>query len=177
MVTLDGTGLGYTESPTHCQHFRKDSLPPTPFRRVDNLWTFGYKESMSRTDARTVLAESKQRWQTRGMTVTNVARFVGVSMSELARRTGMRYATLHDRMHGKSLFQPFELDAIAAALGLQPDLFELEPDDAVRWLLDHPEVTRGCLSEEQPIAPSRGSAKGKRPPRERRGGGAPQIAA
>lgn len=99
---------------------------------------------MTSTDASAVLAERKDHWEKRGATVTAVCRFVGVSTSELARRLGVPYTTIQNKLVGKAVIQAWELDAMAAALHLPVSVLEENgPDDAVRWLLDHPEQTRG----------------------------------
>lgn len=71
-------------------------------------------------------------------------RYRGLTISELARRLDMTRQTVSQKVLGDARITLHEVKTFAAALEVDPAVFLLDSaDDAVRWVLDHPqEVTR-----------------------------------
>lgn len=86
---------------------------------------------------------------TRGDHVPAVLRrfrnYMGTNDAELARLTGIKRTTLANKMKGNGSFSPGEMHALAEVFGVPVDVLYLEPDNAVRWLLDHPEHREQAL--------------------------------
>ena len=81
----------------------------------------------------------REHWTGRRTTVRQLARFLNVPQADLAKGLGMSRQSFNGRMSGATSLQPWELAGIAAMLGVPAEVLDLEPDDATRWVLDHPE--------------------------------------
>ncbi len=84
--------------------------------------------------------EGRQQWEEQRTTVRQVLRYLGASQSEIAEGLGLTRQSLNGRLMGRIQFNPWELDAIAKGLGIPRKVLNGSPEDAIRWLLDHPEV-------------------------------------
>jgi DNA-binding XRE family transcriptional regulator len=89
-----------------------------------------------------VIAEARQHWSARRLTVRQLTRLIGVRQTEIADALGMSRQTFNGRMTGATNLEPWELAGIAAMLGVPVHVLEMEPNDAIRWILDHPEVSK-----------------------------------
>jgi len=85
------------------------------------------------------LVEVKEHWAARRHTVRQLARFLGISQVEIADRIHVSRQTMNQRLNGQTQFGPQEIAAIALILGVPRHVMDMSPNDAVRWVLDHPE--------------------------------------
>lgn len=84
------------------------------------------------------MEEARQHWARRGETVATVARFLNWTTSALADEMGMTRPTITSRLKGHTTMERWELPGFALVLGVPVEVLEMEPNDAVRWVLDHP---------------------------------------
>ncbi len=71
-------------------------------------------------------------------TVRRLQRDRDLSDVRLALLSGVKRTTLHSRLSGKSPFTDEELVSIATVLDVPVVVLFLSPDNALRWVLDHP---------------------------------------
>ena len=83
------------------------------------------------------MEQARQHWATRGETVAEVARFLHWTTSALADQMGMTRPTVTSRLKGTTNMERWELPGFAAVLGVPVEVLELDPKDAVRWVLDN----------------------------------------
>lgn len=89
-----------------------------------------------------VMEERREWWARRSATIEKMARFLNVSKTALAERSGMTRQTLVGRLTGQTKLEPWELPQIAVGLGVPEEVLWKDPDDAVRWVLDHPDQVK-----------------------------------
>lgn len=68
-----------------------------------------------------------------------------LSGADLCRLTGYTPQTVSAKMNGSAVISMTDADNFANALGVEPSVFFLEPDDAVRWVLDHRAIEVGAI--------------------------------
>jgi hypothetical protein len=101
----------------------------------------------TRDDVKTAIQDARQRWERYRETIVKLTKFLDISTTDLADEMGMTRPTMTGRLKGYSRIEPWELPGFALALGVPVEVLDLEPDEAVRWILDHPtEVTRSRYS-------------------------------
>lgn len=111
-------------------------------------------------DAQQAMTLARDEWGKRRKTIAAIARYLDVGQRELAREMGLHHQVLHERLSGRTEIKPWELDGFAAVLGVPLEVLFMEPDEALRSVLDHAEWglpwrerTRGWLVGSAPIAP------------------------
>lgn len=99
-----------------------------------------------------VMAERREWWATRYRTVEAVARHLKIPGRDLGRLLGVSQSTISKKLAGVVRLEPWELDALAHVLGVPEYVLWSEPNDAIRWILDHPDevVTRGVGASGEP---------------------------
>lgn len=90
-------------------------------------------------EAEVAFNEVKEHWASRRATVKQVARFLGVPQVDIARVLHMSRQTLNTRLNGTTNFEPWEIAAIAAYLGVDRKVMELSPDAAVMQIIQERE--------------------------------------
>lgn len=78
-------------------------------------------------------------------TLRQFRNYWGTNDAELARLTGIKRTTLANKMKGVGSFSPGEVQALAALFGVPLDVLYMPPQDALRWVLDHPETTEKAI--------------------------------
>ena len=78
-------------------------------------------------------------------TLRQFRNYWGTNDAELARLTGIKRTTLANKMKGVGSFAPGEVQALAALFGVPLDVLYMTPQDALRWVLDHPETTEKAI--------------------------------
>lgn len=71
------------------------------------------------------------------LVLRHVMGYRGMTGAELGRRVGVTRETVSAKMKGSSILSISDLHRFAEALDIEPQVFFLEPDDAVRWVLDN----------------------------------------
>ena len=84
------------------------------------------------------MKDARQQWDQHRRTVAKVAQFLDVNTTQLAIKMGMKRSTVTGRLTGTTELPPWELPGFATALGVPAEVLDLDPNEAVRWLLDHP---------------------------------------
>lgn len=74
------------------------------------------------------------------LVLRRILAFTETNGAELARLTGYLPQTISERLSGKSRVGIRDIAVFSEVLGVNPSLFFMEPDDAVRWLLDNSTV-------------------------------------
>ena len=95
--------------------------------------------AINMTEVDLAFNQAKEHWVARRSTVRSLARFLGFPVGDIAKCLHMSRPTLATRFNGATVFEPWEIAAIAAGFGVPASVLDLNPDDAVRWVLDHPE--------------------------------------
>jgi hypothetical protein len=90
--------------------------------------------------AQLLVEEAHQRWVDISKTVRAVSRFLNVRQNYLAESLGMSQQLISDRLNGRKTIEPWEMVGFATALGVPERVLHMDPDDAVRWIMAHPEV-------------------------------------
>jgi hypothetical protein len=88
-----------------------------------------------------VVQEAKARWMTHGVTVRHVGHLFKVTQSDMALALGISRQSFNGRIMGGIAFQPWELAGIAVLLDIPREVLDLEPIEAVKWVLDNRDVT------------------------------------
>ena len=52
---------------------------------------------------------------------------------------GMTRQAIYNRLHGTAGFKSEEMAGLAVLFGVPTGVLSMAPDDALRWVLDHPE--------------------------------------
>lgn len=104
----------------------------------------------TKSDVATAIKDARQEWDQRRRTVAKVAQFLDVNTTQLAIKMDMKRSTVTGRLKGTTKMEPWELPGFAAALGVPADVLELSPDEAIRWIIDHPEIVRNRCSSQRP---------------------------
>jgi transcriptional regulator with XRE-family HTH domain len=86
-----------------------------------------------------IVDEGKQHWAGRQATVRQLVRLLGIDQSDIAAGLGISRQSLNGRITGKIQWNPWELDAMAIALNVDREVLDMNPSDAMRWVLDHSE--------------------------------------
>lgn len=81
----------------------------------------------------------RRRWDERRDTIVTLARYLNISTTELAAQMGITRPTMTGRLKGYSRIEPWELPGFALVFGVPVEVLDLEPDEAIRWVLDNPE--------------------------------------
>lgn len=89
--------------------------------------------------AEEAVRRARQEWERRYLTVRLVARHLDVSASELGRAIGLAQSLMSERFNGKKVIEPWELEGMAAYLGVPVHILMMEPGEAIKWLSDHPQ--------------------------------------
>lgn len=66
--------------------------------------------------------------------------YSGVTGGQLARAFGMSRQAMSLRITGKQRFGADEIAGLAACFGVPVQVFYLSPDEALRWVIDHPQA-------------------------------------
>jgi DNA-binding XRE family transcriptional regulator len=88
-----------------------------------------------------VVARAKEQYLRRNKTVRLLMRNLDLSQSKVAEVLGVSRQAVHQKVVGTSRFEPWELDGVAAAMGVPREVVDMEPDEALRWALDHNLIT------------------------------------
>ena len=102
----------------------------------------------TRAEVTAAIEEARQHWAGRGETVAKVAKFLNWTTSALADQMGMTRSTLTGRLKGHTAMEPAELRGFSLALGVPVHVLEMEPNQAVRWVIDHnvPNLRNRCYA-------------------------------
>jgi hypothetical protein len=74
-------------------------------------------------------------------TVEKVLGYYSLTGADVSRVLGLNPQTVHNKLSGRSAFRHEEIVGLARWLATPIDvLLRLEPDDALRWVIDHPDV-------------------------------------
>lgn len=73
-------------------------------------------------------------------TIRRLMNYFGISMTELVEVLGVGRQTAYNRMSGSSSFRQEDLAGLAAFFEVPVAVLQGPPDDAVRYVLDHPPV-------------------------------------
>ena len=90
----------------------------------------------TRADVTTAMEAARQEWDQHRTTVLLMMDVFHVSRTELADRMGMKRPTLNNRLDGHKAFSPVELVGVAFALGLDPEVLDLPPAQALHRVAD-----------------------------------------
>jgi len=82
--------------------------------------------------------------------VRRLMRHFDVTDRHLAEAFGLSRQAINQRVNGKTPIRPEEEDGFAAFFGLPAEVLRLAADDALRWVLDHPDAGPASLSEGKP---------------------------
>lgn len=90
-------------------------------------------------DVSEMVEEARRRYDNTRRAVSGLIAYLGMPQAALARAMGMSRQTLSSRLSGTSEIKGWERDGLAALLGVPVEVLGLDPDDALRWVLDHPD--------------------------------------
>lgn len=98
----------------------------------------------------TAMETARQKWERRRETIKLLADYLGFKTAELARRMEMNRSTMTGRLNGSTQVEPWELAGFAAVFGVPVEVLEMDPEDAIRWVLDNPSgiIRNRCYAEE-----------------------------
>lgn len=100
------------------------------------------------TDAGALIAIERAK-RTVPRVIRRLALHYDVTASDLAEQLGVTRAAVSSRLNGKTVIRSEELAGLAHYFGVPILVFYLEPDEALRWVLDHPEHRPEWLPSEQ----------------------------
>lgn len=84
-----------------------------------------------------VMAQARRRVPE---TVEGIVNYYGLSGRDVARALGLNPQTVYNKLAGRNPFRHEEILALSDLLAVPVDvLLRLEPRDALRWVLDHPD--------------------------------------
>jgi len=78
-------------------------------------------------------------------TVTALLRYFDIPREELAQAMGLTRQSIHNKLNGRTVLRHEEVAGLARFFGVPADVLRLEPDVALRWVLDHPEARPAWL--------------------------------
>jgi transcriptional regulator with XRE-family HTH domain len=92
-----------------------------------------------------VVEDARRRYENCRETILAVMRHHAINQTQLAEAMGMSRQVVSDRLTGKAEISVWELDGIAAILGVPAEVLKTSPDEARQWILDHPRLSRPLI--------------------------------
>lgn len=111
-------------------------------------------DDVSDDSVQEVMLRARLRWNDRRKVIAGLARMQGLNDSGLARKMGMSRQTLSTRLSGQSTITPWEMDGFAVVLGVERQVLEGDPTDALQWVINNkPELLRSrCFAGSSLVA-------------------------
>jgi hypothetical protein len=85
---------------------------------------------------------ARERWANIGPTVDVIASYLRINRSMLATATGVKRPTLTNWLAGTVSMPGWYAEVLSEMLGIPMDVLQSAPNDALRWVLDHPAVSK-----------------------------------
>jgi hypothetical protein len=87
----------------------------------------------------TAVNTARQKWQDVPHVLRALKRYFEITDEQLGVALGLTRQAVQSRLGGASKITPWELAGFAALFGIPESLFFGSPDEALRWVLDHPD--------------------------------------